>query len=212
MRSATGLNASFEICGWSTKIETAVIDTATPYQATSVVKYRRRNGSARKPRRGTRSMRSERRRWVLLAFRMPREPSTPRIAVWRKLRRLGVAQIVDGLVAVPGSATNVEQMGWVVNDILDADGEAQLWTAQLNSAKQERELVGRLNREVAEAYRDLIEAIEGAATGSEPVGRRQLDRFSRELRDIVRRDHLAASGRDRAERALARLTRAVAAA
>ncbi len=157
-------------------------------------------------------MRSERRRWVLLAFRMPREPSTPRIAVWRKLRRLGVAQIVDGLVAVPGSATNVEQMGWVVNDILDADGEAQLWTAQLNSAKQERELVGRLNREVAEAYRDLIEAIEGAATGSEPVGRRQLDRFSRELRDIVRRDHLAASGRDRAERALARLTRAVAAA
>ena len=51
----------------------------------------------------SRLMSDERRRWVLLAYRMPREPSTPRIAVWRKLRRLGVAQIVDGLVAVPES-------------------------------------------------------------------------------------------------------------
>jgi hypothetical protein len=36
-------------------------------------------------------------RWVLLSYRLPREPSTPRIGVWRKLERLGW----------PGSAT-----GW----------------------------------------------------------------------------------------------------
>ena len=101
-------------------------------------------------------MSPDRRRWVLLAYRMPREPSTPRIAVWRKLRRLGVAQIVDGLVAVPDSVNNLEQMGWVANDVLDAGGEAQVWTAELNSVKQERELVARLNREVAEAYRMFV--------------------------------------------------------
>ena len=39
--------------------------------------------------------------WVLLAYRMPREPSTPRIAVWRKLRKLGAVQLVDGFVALP---------------------------------------------------------------------------------------------------------------
>src|SRR5258708_1839751 len=33
----------------------------------------------------------ERLQWVFLAYRLPREPSTPRIAVWRKLRRLGIA-------------------------------------------------------------------------------------------------------------------------
>ena len=65
-------------------------------------------------------MAQNRRQWVLLAYRMPREPSTPRIAVWRKLRRLGVAQIVDGLVAVPESVSNLEQMGWVANDVVDA--------------------------------------------------------------------------------------------
>jgi hypothetical protein len=155
-------------------------------------------------------MSSDRRQWVLLAYRMPREPSTPRIAVWRKLRRLGVAQIVDGLVAVPHSVSNLEQMGWVANDILDGDGEAQLWTAELNSSKQERELVARLNRDVADAYRAFVDATE-AARGADSVGPRQLGRFQRELRDIVRRDHFGATGRDRAERAIQRLSRAAAA-
>ena len=39
--------------------------------------------------------------WVLLSYRMPREPSTPRITIWRKLKRLGVAQLGDGLIALP---------------------------------------------------------------------------------------------------------------
>ena len=158
-----------------------------------------------------RSMIQDRRSWVLLAYRMPREPSTPRIAVWRKLRRLGVAQIVDGLVAVPESVGNLEQLGWVANDILDAGGEAQLWTAALNSVKQERELVARLNREVSEAYRAFAGETDAAGRGADPISRRQLDGLRRELRGIVRRDHLGASGRDRAERALARLSRAEAA-
>ena len=42
--------------------------------------------------------------WVLLSYRMPREPSTPRITIWRKLKRLGVAQLGDGLIALPADA------------------------------------------------------------------------------------------------------------
>ena len=42
--------------------------------------------------------------WVLLSYRIPREPSTPPIAVWRKLKRLGVGQIGDGVVALPADA------------------------------------------------------------------------------------------------------------
>ena len=33
--------------------------------------------------------------WVLLAYRLPRVPSTPRSAVWRKLKRLGVAECMQ---------------------------------------------------------------------------------------------------------------------
>src|SRR5258707_847371 len=126
-------------------------------------------------------MAQQRRQWVLLAYRVPREPSTPRIAVWRKLRKLGVAQIVDGLVAIPESVGNLEHMGWVANDVLDAGGEATLWIAELASAKQERELTDRLNREVSEAYRGVVAAIDDAEAGDEGIGRRQYDRAAREL-------------------------------
>ncbi|MFD8246659.1 hypothetical protein [Nocardia sp. NPDC059691] len=34
---------------------------------------------------------------MMLSYRMPREPSTPRTALWRKLKRLGFGQISDGL-------------------------------------------------------------------------------------------------------------------
>jgi hypothetical protein len=32
--------------------------------------------------------------WILISYRIPREPSTKRIAVWRRLRRLGALQIL----------------------------------------------------------------------------------------------------------------------
>ena len=57
---------------------------------------------------------------MLLAYRLPREPSTPRIAVWRRLRRLGVAQLLDGLVALPLDARTKEQLEWVAEQVADA--------------------------------------------------------------------------------------------
>ena len=62
--------------------------------------------------------------WVLLCYRLPREPSTPRIAVWRKLKRLGVAQLGDGLVALPADARTREQLDWVADEVTEAGGTA----------------------------------------------------------------------------------------
>ena len=52
---------------------------------------------------------------VLLAYRLPREPSGPRVTVWRKLRRLGVAQVLDGLVALPAYLSAILLGGLVLN-------------------------------------------------------------------------------------------------
>src|SRR5215467_6117187 len=95
--------------------------------------------------------------WVLLAYRLPREPSTPRITVWRKLRRLGVVQLVDGLVALPSSAKNREQFDWLADEILEADGEAWTWTATPGSKEQQRALVARFDEAATEDYRLLLE-------------------------------------------------------
>ena len=147
--------------------------------------------------------------WVLLAYRVPREPSTPRIAVWRKLKRLGVAQVVDGLVALPLDARTKEQLEWLGDEIVDAGGEATIWTARLGSVRQERELATRMAAAVAQEYRAVIDAVHLAAGEESSVRRRTLARLRRELRRIGQRDYFPPVERETARRAVDELATAV---
>src|SRR2546430_2371047 len=72
-------------------------------------------------------MRAGRMRWVLIAYRLPREPSTPRSALWRRLRRLGAVQLLDGLAALPLDARNREQLEWLAPEGGGAGGAACAW-------------------------------------------------------------------------------------
>ena len=140
--------------------------------------------------------------WVLLAYRLPREPSTPRIAVWRKLRRLGVAQVLDGLVALPADARTQEQLEWAADEILDAGGEATLWVGRLTSATQERELASKMAATLADGYRRVEADAAEAAADAPGVRRRTLGRLRRELRRLAQQDHFPPPERERARRAV----------
>jgi hypothetical protein len=137
--------------------------------------------------------------WVLLAYRMPREPSTPRIAVWRKLRKLGATQLVDGLVALPADPATVEAFDWLADEVLGAGGEAWTWRARPGSKQQQQQLRDRVSAAVVEEYRALIAHAKDAAT--DPTGR-TLGRLRRELRAIEARDRFGVPDRDRARAAV----------
>jgi hypothetical protein len=83
---------------------------------------------------------------VLLSYRIPREPSTPRIAVWRQLRRLGALQIGDGVAALPLDKRTREHMEWLAAEIEEAGGEAVVWLAE-PSTRAERRLLERRHSE-----------------------------------------------------------------
>src|SRR5215468_3117618 len=103
--------------------------------------------------------------WVLLCYRIPREPSTPRITVWRKLRRLGVAQLADGLAALPADARTREQLEWIADEVTEAGGEASIWLAQPGSAAQERDLAARMAAARAAEYTAVAAEASAAGTG-----------------------------------------------
>ena len=142
--------------------------------------------------------------WVLLAYRLPSRPSTPRIALWRRLRRLGALQIVDGLVALPESSRTLEQVEWLADEVIEAGGEATIWLARTTAPSHDRALAERMGRAAAEEYRGVERAAHaGAAAGG--GRRRELRRLRRELRRIRGRDHFPPPERAAAEAAVERL-------
>ncbi|WP_218639403.1 Chromate resistance protein ChrB [Streptomyces sp. IMTB 2501] len=144
--------------------------------------------------------------WVLLSYRMPREPSTPRIAVWRKLKRLGVAQISDGLVTLPADARTREQLEWIAEEVTEAGGTAGIWLAQPGTRAQERDLAATMAAARAEEYRKIVD--EADALEAEPAAERERAsrRLRAELRRIGRRDFFPPAERDEAHAAVDRLT------
>lgn len=149
---------------------------------------------------------------MMLAYRLPRTPSTPRIALWRKLRRLGVVQIVDGVVALPASADMREQLEWLAEDVVEAGGEATIWLSKPATAAQHRALAQAMTERIDVEYREITHQAM-AATVAAPVERRRiLARLRRELRRVGAREYFPTAEARIARSAVEALAKAAAAA
>ena len=129
--------------------------------------------------------------------------------VWRKLRRLGVAQILDGLVALPADARTREQLEWLAEEVLEAGGEAWVWLGRLGSAAQERAVAERMAGAVAADYDAITAEAEASEVESGAVRRRVMARLRRELQRVERRDYFPPNERDQAKVAVERLAATV---
>lgn len=136
--------------------------------------------------------------WVLLNYRIPREPSTPRITIWRKLKDLGVAQVGDGLVALPHDARTKERLEWIAEQVVEADGQAIVWTAVPTSRRHSADLANQLRNDRDREYAELLADIEQ----HDDASRRNVQRWRREWQRINRRDYFRAPGRDQARLAI----------
>jgi hypothetical protein len=143
--------------------------------------------------------------WVLLAYRLPRQPSTPRSNVWRKLKRLGAAQLGDGLVALPADARTREALEWIAEEVTDHGGEAMVWLGRPADSADRTALIDRMTAAVAADY-DAVTAEGSAIDDADPATRRRVvARLRRELHRINARDFFAPPQRELATRAVAEL-------
>jgi hypothetical protein len=146
--------------------------------------------------------RRESARWVLLSYRLPREPSTPRITVWRQLERLGVARLGDGLVGLPADARTREQIDWLAAEIRQAGGTATVWLGAPATEADEEAIVDGMRVARTVEYDTVIEKAMAVATADSDEKTRALRRLREELHRITRRDFFPTPQRDRARAAV----------
>lgn len=119
--------------------------------------------------------------------------------MWRRLKQLGVAQIGDGLVGLPQTEETREQLDWVAEQVIEADGQATVWVAQPTLRADAQSLAATMTEARNAEYEELIAEISAADS---PADHRTVARWRRELRRIDRRDHFGADRRDIAHAAI----------
>jgi hypothetical protein len=138
-------------------------------------------------------------RWVLLSSRVPREPTRLRLAVWRRLRRLGAVLLHDAVWVLPADARTREAFEWLADEIVERGGTALVWEAESLDQGQDRELIRRFRDQAGARYQAIADSAEAIGRAAARRGlratqltgqaRRQLGGLERAIRLERRRDY-----------------------
>ena len=98
--------------------------------------------------------------WVLLVYRIPREPTSSRALVWRKLKRLGALLLHDAVWVLPATPWTREQFQWLTVEIGELGGEAYLWESHLLLNGQSDALAQQFQARVDAIYQEILDEVE----------------------------------------------------
>ena len=98
--------------------------------------------------------------WVLLTYKVPREPTASRAYVWRKLKRLGALLMHDAVWVLPATPWTREQLQWLAVEIGELGGEAQIWESHLLLNGQNETIVRQFLARVDIAYQEILSNME----------------------------------------------------
>jgi hypothetical protein len=100
--------------------------------------------------------------WLLLLFSLPAGKKTERVAVWRRLKKLGAIQLTTSTYVLPDRPPLYELFQWLAKQIREYGGEATLIRAQEIEGLSNEKLIQSFNSareaefgEVAAALREL---------------------------------------------------------
>ena len=143
-------------------------------------------------------------KWLVLTWRLPAASSTPRVATWRSLQRLGAVTLTPGASVVPYSEHLLEQLEWIAEDIVQRGGDAYVLPVTELREADEEDIRRRMRAELSAEYGQLRQAADRLARRSfaRPRFERELGVLQRGLARAVEKDHFASAGRGGAERAI----------
>jgi len=126
--------------------------------------------------------------WLLLLFSLPTNRNTERVAVWRRLKKMGAVQIKTSTYLLPDEAAQYEQFQWLAQQIRDYGGDSTLVRTQEIEGLTKEKVIAMFNDARAKDYGELRKSLQGF------IGRRkkmdvetaaaELERLTGQFREI----------------------------
>lgn len=137
------------------------------------------------------------RKWLLLTYKIPREPTAGRVFVWRKLKQLAAIAIQDAIWVLPKTPRTEEQFQWLATEITELGGKAILWEADQLCATDAMEFEKQYNEPLIAEYKSICAALKKKNCDLEELSKRygeaqKRDYFALELGKQTREKLLAA--------------------
>jgi hypothetical protein len=95
--------------------------------------------------------------WLLLTYKVPPEPASKRIALWRRLKGMGAVYLQNGVCLLPKTDDHARRLKMLENDVAEIGGDAVILETVALDRGQEEKVVGRFKADRDEAYRELID-------------------------------------------------------
>lgn len=99
----------------------------------------------------------------MIAYRTPKQPSTARVAAWRRLHRLGALYVGPSTCLLPAALADDQALAAVVEGIVDGGGAIDQFRIEAFAPEAEQILRDRFNAERLGAF---IERSAGTAEGA----------------------------------------------
>ncbi len=135
--------------------------------------------------------------WIVLSYSLPSTPrSSPRVALWRRLRRLGAVSPTGSIYILPARDECLEAFQWLAQEIRQAQGEALVMRVEQFEGLTDSQLIELFQEARREDYRELeaqiitLEQGIGAVKGEDGTSYQStLDKLQRQYADIARIDY-----------------------
>jgi hypothetical protein len=126
--------------------------------------------------------------WLLLLFGLPTKRKTERVAVWRRLKKMGAVQMKTSTYLLPDEPAQYEQFQWLAQQIRDYGGDSTLVRAQEIEGLTRDEVVSLFNTAREAEYFDLKKALQNFISrrrkrdAESAAG--ELERLTRQFREL----------------------------
>ena len=95
--------------------------------------------------------------WLLLTYKVPPEPASKRVALWRRLKGMGAVYLQNGVCLLPKTDDHARRLKMLENDISEMGGEAVILETVGLDRMQEDKVVDRFKADRDDAYREFID-------------------------------------------------------